>query len=205
MEANYTITDGTYRATLGSVKTGESRKGNPYISFCWILSGETNGGVTRRIYSTSYLNRADGTRNDKGCQLIKKWAKDWDGTSEWFVNNLEALRSLEVALVIKNKSTYSDPSQISPQVLFVNPLPSSRSEATLQPSPKSGISTLLFDAVKPNMLDVWRAYELATAEMDSADRDILWLQTVHSAVANKDQDLFTDEDWEKVIHVFKGM
>lgn len=95
-----TITDGKHRAHLCGAKTGASHTGNRYVNFQWQLAD----GTSRRIYSTSYLNRKDSSRNESGIALLRKWATGWDGNDPaWFVDNLDALRCIEVELIIKNK------------------------------------------------------------------------------------------------------
>ena len=90
-----TITDGKHRAHLCGAKTGASHTGNRYVNFQWQLAD----GTGRRIYSTSYLNRKDGSRNESGIALLRKWATGWDGNDPaWFVDNLDALRGIEAAL-----------------------------------------------------------------------------------------------------------
>lgn len=196
-----TITDGKHRAHLCGAKTGASHTGNRYVNFQWQLAD----GTGRRIYSSSYLNRKDGSRNESGIALLRKWATGWDGNDPaWFVDNLDALRGIEVELIIKNKPWYKDQSKISPQVLFVNPV-AATSAATSEERKTQPFAERLPTVIAPNMLDVWQAFREATEGMDAHDRDLLWLSIVETTVPGKDQDLFTDEDWQSVINAMKGV
>lgn len=193
-----TIENGSYRARLVSVAYKTSASGNNYIQFLWQL----NDGTGRRITSVSFPTKKDGSRNEAGIDCMRKWAVGWDGTDPaWFERELEHLRETDVELVIKNKPWYRDPSQISPQVLFVNPTRTAPSASSASPSQSLRLPT--FNAA-PNMLDVWNGFCEATVEMNATDRDCLWLSVVTTAVPDKDQDLFTDEDWQKVIDTLKG-
>lgn len=186
------IEDGKHRARLVAAKSGASRSGNPYVSFKWMLAD----GTRRTIYSTSYLNHRDGSRNDKGIALVRKWAQGWDGNDPaWFERELERLGEVEVELVVKAMPSYNDPNRLTTQVQFVNPVTKREEESQRR---------VTLGEVSPNMLDVWEAFRESTAEMDTADREMLWLSVVETTVPNKDQDLFTDEDWQKVITALKG-
>jgi len=195
-----TIEDGKHHARLVALTTGRSQSGNPYVQFQWQL---TDG---RRIYSASYLNRKDGSRNERGIANMQKWAKEWDGKDiGWFERELERLKEMTVELVVKNKPWFRDPAQTSPQVEFINPVNAAETpvKAVERVTVPTG-RTFALGEVAPNMLDAWRAFQEQTTELSSYERDLIWIEAVNKAAPNKDQDLFTDEDWEKVIHILKG-
>ena len=195
-----TIQDGKHRAKLFSVAIKQAKSGRPFAQFNW----QFTDGSNRRIYSISSPTRRDGSRNDKGIDLMKQWAPGWDGNDiRWFEQNLDTLRETEVDLLIKNKPWFKDPSQIGPQVIGIYPVAKGglaekpRRETTPAKHP---LQTPI--VATPNMIDIFNAFKSATEGMDSVVRDKLWLDTVHSAVPGKDQDLFTDEDWQTVIDAF---
>lgn len=191
-----TIQNGKYRAKLCSVRTSISQKGIPGVTFNWELAD----GSARRIYSRTSLLKNDGKRNEIGIGLVRRWVPEWDGKEvQWFEQNHELLRGRTVELVIENKPWYKDPSMIGPEVKFVNPI-----------KPTSGVNNgttpvIISGLIAPNMIDVIGAYAQATNDMDPVERDRQWIEIVRHAVPDKDQDLFTNEDWQKVIDHLRGV
>lgn len=188
-----TIHNGKYRAELCGAQVMVPRPGNPKVTFHWKLAD----GSSRRIYSVSNLKKKDGTRNERGIELMRKWVPEWDGQDPfWYEQNIDWLRGRKVELVIENGPLYKDPSMTGPQVKYVNPV--------ARPTEGTKTPIILHGIIAPNMIDVIGAYRQATSDMDSVERDRQWLEIVREAVPGKDQDLFTEEDWEKVIHRLRG-
>lgn len=125
------IADGVYNATITAAAVYEKNglKLELHLSLCDENgNGYTQTGtdgkeypIEKRMYYT--LISAQGAVNTKVIDMIKAWAKDWDGVDPfWFTDaaNTDAIGMVEVTLA--TEPAFNDPNKTYQNVKFINEL-----------------------------------------------------------------------------------
>ena len=205
-----------------------SAKGTPYLTFLW----KTEQGV--ELKSFFFLTDKSGGPNENGKALVRKWCPKWDGGEYWFNEHFDEVSRIPVILIVHNEPSYKDPSQIYPVVKWVNPAngygrstcsagplvgcsdessPNSQSDTevgvdseTSVPDPKNRAEFASYlDQLTPTMADAWAAINILYRGKSAAFVEKAWFSIIDTYSNGKDQDQFTEAQWQSVINHMKGL
>jgi len=199
---NVQIQDGVYDARLIGSEVRLSGNGKPMICFLWKLNGSDT-----TIKSFVHLCLKDGSPNVKGINLVKSWAKDWDGGDlYWFTEHASLAASYEVKLTIANEPAYNNPSQIYPRVKWVNAAHgrwgkqlSSADNQSPTPLNRDEFKKYL-ETVRPTMQDVWLAFRILYAKATQTSLERAWFEMIDRCrPEGRDVDQFTESEWQHAI------
>ena len=212
------LQDGAYRAKMTGAQVKLSAKGTPYLTFLW----KTEQGV--ELKSFFFLTDKSGGPNENGKTLVRKWCPNWDGGEYWFNEHFDEVSKIAVILIVKNEPSYKDPSQIYPVVKWVNPIGGQRDlqrgsgvptaseecDATAsQPTPPDPANRAEFasylDQLTPMMADAWAAINILYRGKSAAFVEKAWFSIIDTYSNGKDQDQFTEAQWQSVINHMKGL
>ena len=209
---NIRIQDGAYRARMTGAQVKLSFKGTPYLTFLWKTEQDFE------LKSFFFLTDKTGGPNEKGKALVRKWCPQWDGSEYWFNEHFDEVSQIPVILVVKNEPSFKDPSLIYPTVKWVNPigvsLSSPRSATTEAlpepaddpPTPESRAEFESYlDQLSPTMADAWTAINVLYRGNSAAFIEKAWFSIIDTYANGKDQDQFSEAQWQSVINHMKGL
>ena len=191
-----------------------SAKGTPYLTFLW----KTEQGV--ELKSFFFLTDKSGGPNENGKTLVRKWCPNWDGGEYWFNEHFDEVSKIAVILIVKNEPSYKDPSQIYPVVKWVNPIGGHQSPTTNYQSPTTNYQSptttppdpanraefaSYLDQLTPMMADAWAAINILYRGKSAAFVEKAWFSIIDTYSNGKDQDQFTEAQWQSVINHMKGL
>ena len=225
---NIRIQDGAYRARMTGAQVKLSSKGTPYLTFLWKTEQDFE------LKSFFFLTDKTGGPNEKGKALVRKWCPKWDGSEYWFNEHFDEVSQIPVTLVVKNEPSFKDPSLIYPTVKWVNPAnsysrqscsadrlvgcsdgssPNCQSDTQVGfdieasvPTPESRTEFESYlDQLSPTMADAWTAINVLYRGKSAAFIEKAWFSIIDTYANGKDQDQFSEAQWQSVINHMREM